>query len=579
MKLTSIYSNLSIKYKFLLPVTLVLLISYCLILGNALYTFQTHTKKNLQNQIQATIYDKINAFNKYLYQLNQATDNLLYRSSVYNYLLSPDSSFLDFNEEVKQNITLFDVHPFNIYLEDQNGTFYINDTIYSSTENQYQKKLSVILSEARKLHGKMYFCYFPESPFTFTMARTIYKIDIHDINQEIGIFMCDININSFYDIFGQRNSSDVVSYILTDAENQIIASNSFWTSQDFESLVQAAHFPTTSEGTHIYKYQTSYPQLKIYVLVEEALLFHDVYRSFFIQLFIILLSLLLIATVIFLVARNIESQFSSFIQKIAHTNQIDSKAYITITSHDEFFQLAQVYNNMLTRIHNLIETVYEQKLLNQHAQLKSLQSQINPHFLYNSLDSISSLIELNRPKDAQRAICALACIMRMSIKGKDILTIGEDLDYINQYLFIQKLRFQDKILFWVDVPESLYQYSIPKLCIQPLVENSLIHGVGDRLENAVIGIFGYENQDCIYITVLDNGTPIPNDVIQRLNETSAQMEYDMSKSMGLLNIQKRIQMIYGTDFGLSIKSSCESGNQVTIMIPKKGVHDEAIDRR
>lgn len=232
--------------------------------------------------------------------------------------------------------------------------------------------------------------------------------------------------------------------------------------------------------------------------------------------------------------------------------------------------MAHVYNDMLGRIHHLIQTVYEQKLLTQRAELEALHSQINPHFLYNTLDSISSLIDLQRPRDAQKALFALASIMRMSIKGPDILSIGEELAYIREYLFIQKMRFGGKVLFLVDVPEELSPYSIPKLCIQPLIENSLIHGVRDMLETGMVAVSGEDCGGCIRIRVRDNGIPIPGHVKERLSQTDS----PSSQSIGLMNIQRRIQMIYGSSYGLEIRSGAE-GNQVTIVLPKKRKEEES----
>ncbi|MCI8662610.1 MAG: histidine kinase [Hungatella sp.] len=411
----------------------------------------------------------------------------------------------------------------------------------------------------------MYFHYFPDSPFTITMARTVYKLDVDNIDQEIGFFMCDINVSCFSDIFGYNNSQEAVSYILTDDHNKIIINTSAFPDTAFEEMAAQRHFPVEKRGTNIYKYGTSSPQLKIYVMINETLLYNHTYHAFFIQLFMILMSLCLVGAVIYFVVYTIEQQFTSFIQKIASTNQIDSHAYITVTSCDEFAKMAQVYNDMLKRINHLIQTVYEQKLLAQHAELEALHSQINPHFLYNTLDSISSLIDLERPRDAQKALSALANIMRMSIKGPDILSIGEDMAYINEYLFIQKMRFQGKVVFWVDVPQTLFPYSIPKLCIQPLIENSLIHGVNNMLDGGLVAVCGEETEDCIRICVRDNGTPIPDSVCENLRHP----DVFGSQSLGLISIQRRIQMIYGDSYGLEIQTSKTGGNQVTLVLPKR----------
>ncbi len=568
MKIMDFYSRLSIKYKFLVPVTTILFISYTLILGYTIYTFQTDTKRTVQNQIQKNICDQINYFNRYLHNLNQETDNLLYGTAVQQCLIDAKGDFSGLPQEIRDSIA-FDKYPLNMYLEDGSSNLYVNNTIYSSTQEQYQRKKTLLIPHTRTLHGKMYFHYFPDSPSAITMARTVYKLDVDDINQEIGFFICDINTSCFSDIFGYDNSREAISYILTDADNQVIVNTSAFSRSEFETMTARCSFPARQDGIHIYKYATDVPQLKIYAAVNQMILYSNIYRSFFIQLFMILLSLFLIAAVIYLAVHNMEQQFTSFIQKIASTNQIDSQAYITVNSHDEFAKMAHVYNDMLGRIHHLIQTVYEQKLLTQRAELEALHSQINPHFLYNTLDSISSLIDLQRPRDAQKALFALASIMRMSIKGPDILSIGEELAYIREYLFIQKMRFGGKVLFLVDVPEELSPYSIPKLCIQPLIENSLIHGVRDMLETGMVAVSGEDCGGCIRIRVRDNGIPIPGHVKERLSQTDS----PSSQSIGLMNIQRRIQMIYGSSYGLEIRSGAE-GNQVTIVLPKKRKEEE-----
>ncbi len=566
MKIMDFYSRLSIKYKFLVPVTTILFISYTLILGYTIYTFQTDTKRTVQNQIQKNICDQINYFNRYLHNLNQETDNLLYGTAVQQCLIDAKGDFSGLPQEIRDSIA-FDKYPLNMYLEDGSSNLYVNNTIYSSTQEQYQRKKTLLIPHTRTLHGKMYFHYFPDSPSAITMARTVYKLDVDDINQEIGFFICDINTSCFSDIFGYDNSREAISYILTDADNQVIVNTSAFSRSEFETMTARCSFPARQDGIHIYKYATDVPQLKIYAAVNQMILYSNIYRSFFIQLFMILLSLFLIAAVIYLAVHNMEQQFTSFIQKIASTNQIDSQAYITVNSHDEFAKMAHVYNDMLGRIHHLIQTVYEQKLLTQRAELEALHSQINPHFLYNTLDSISSLIDLQRPRDAQKALFALAS---MSIKGPDILSIGEELAYIREYLFIQKMRFGGKVLFLVDVPEELSPYSIPKLCIQPLIENSLIHGVRDMLETGMVAVSGEDCGGCIRIRVRDNGIPIPGHVKERLSQTDS----PSSQSIGLMNIQRRIQMIYGSSYGLEIRSGAE-GNQVTIVLPKKRKEEES----
>ena len=570
------YKRMSIKYKFLVPIIAALVSSYFLLFGYAVCSFQRDTKEIMSNLLQNTVHEKINQFNNYLRQLNQRTDSFLYSPVVQNYLLDPQSTQDLLGEEINRTVLSEDRFPSSIYLEDNYDRFYTNNTIYFSTKNQYLAKKECLFSQALKNHGKMVFGYFPDSPATFTMARTVYQLDIRNPNSCIGFFICDISTSSFFNIFGYHRDQDAISYILTDTENQVIANSSPFTNEEFSQLSSSQTFPCQSGDLLMYKYATHYPELKIYVMLNEAMLFENTYHSFSIQLFIILLSMALIIVIILLTARKIEKQFSSFIQKIAETNQIDSHAYITVSSEDEFAQLASVYNAMLKRIHTLIQTVYEQELLKTTAEIKSLQAQINPHFLYNTLVSISSLIDLNHPEDAKKALSCLAHVMRASIKGKEILTLREDLSFIQDYLFIQKLRFRDKILFLVEIPDELLDCCIPKLCIQPLIENSIIHGTAPLLEKGMIAILGEKQENSIQISVRDNGVAIPPNIRDRINhydDSDHSEDENSHQSIGLINIQKRIRLLYGSPYGLKITSGTKSGNTVTILLPRKNGSD------
>lgn len=166
----------------------------------------------------------------------------------------------------------------------------------------------------------------------------------------------------------------------------------------------------------------------------------------------------------------------------------------------------------------------------------------------------------------------LAHVMRASIKGKEILTLREDLSFIQDYLFIQKLRFRDRILFLIEIPDDLLDCCIPKLCIQPLIENSILHGIAPLLEKGMIAILGEEQENSIQISVRDNGVAIPSRIRDRINcydDSDHPDDENPHQSIGLINIQKRIRLLYGSPYGIKITSGAETGNTVTILLPRK----------
>lgn len=288
---------------------------------------------------------------------------------------------------------------------------------------------------------------------------------------------------------------------------------------------------------------------------------------------IILCSVIVIIYAIYYTSNIISQQFHTFIDKLSHTNNTDSSAYINISTKDEFQELALAYNNMLSRIICLNQKIINQKLLKNEAELKALQAQINPHFLYNTLDCITVLIDIQKYEEAQTSLLYLGTLMRMAIKGEDILTVEKEMQYVQQYMYIQKLRFGKKLLYLSDVPQSLYSYSIPKLCIQPLLENAIIHGISTRKSEGMIALLGYEQEDIFFLEIKDNGIPIPADIIEQVR--AVKIDYSLEtdalprEKIGLINIQKRIKYLYGTAYGIDISYNQSGGNTVTVKLPKK----------
>ena len=272
-------------------------------------------------------------------------------------------------------------------------------------------------------------------------------------------------------------------------------------------------------------------------------------------------------------SHTISRQFQRFQWQISHTDDPQKQPFIQVDSQDEFRDLALVYNDMMARIDNLIDTVYSKELLVKSAELKAFQAQINPHFIYNTLDCINSLVDLNRPEDVKKTVTALANLIRANVKGKELLPVREELKHIDQYMYINKMRYGDKLLFLCEIPESMMDYYLPKLILQPLLENSVVHGVSHLLGRGMIGLFGEEGEDCISFTVKDNGAGIPQEVIDALldqEDTSFSeiRQYDGKESIGLKNIQARVRLMYGEAYGLKIQNLQGKGSSVTVRLPK-----------
>ncbi len=210
----------------------------------------------------------------------------------------------------------------------------------------------------------------------------------------------------------------------------------------------------------------------------------------------------------------------------------------------------------------------EQKQLRK-AEFELLQAQINPHFLYNTLDAIVWSAEAGNQKQVVSMVGSLSDFFRTSLnKGKEIVSIKEELQHVTSYLEIQQIRYQDILTYEINVTKDIYNYSIPKITIQPIVENALYHGIKNRRGGGKISITGAESKDYIIIQVRDDGAGMDERRLAEVRNGLIHDNPDKSIIYGLYNVNERIRLNFGDEYGISIDSAPEKGTDVIIKLPK-----------
>ena len=210
----------------------------------------------------------------------------------------------------------------------------------------------------------------------------------------------------------------------------------------------------------------------------------------------------------------------------------------------------------------------EQKQLRK-AEFELLQAQINPHFLYNTLDAIVWSAEAGNQKQVVKMVGSLSDFFRTSLnKGKEIVTIREDLQHVRSYLEIQQIRYQDILTYDIDVPEEIFEYLIPKITIQPVVENALYHGIKNRRGGGRISIKGQNLQDTIEISVKDDGIGMTAEQLEAVRDGIVTGNSEVNKVYGLYNVNQRIRLSLGEEYGIQIDSQYGEGTIVKIVLPK-----------
>lgn len=225
--------------------------------------------------------------------------------------------------------------------------------------------------------------------------------------------------------------------------------------------------------------------------------------------------------------------------------------------------LTENYNRMIRRIRALMEEIKEKEETLRHSELNVLVSQINPHFLYNTLDTIVWMAEFN---DSERVIAltkSLAAFFRLSLNGgRELVSVADELEHVRQYLYIQKERYGDKLEYEICEVEELSDYTVPKIILQPVVENSIYHGIKPSNSPGHIKVTVREMGERLIFTVVDNGVGF--------DPEKTRGEEDVKKgSVGLRNIDERLKLYYGSDYGIQIKSSPGEGCTVYLIVGKQ----------
>jgi two-component system sensor histidine kinase YesM len=235
---------------------------------------------------------------------------------------------------------------------------------------------------------------------------------------------------------------------------------------------------------------------------------------------------------------------------------------------------------MIGKIRELLDAKIKEQANLKKAELRALQAQINPHFLYNTLDTIIWMAESKKTDEVIEIVRALSSFFRISLsKGKDWITIGEEIERTRSYLTIQKMRYRDIMDYEIKVDEGVLDSTILKLILQPLVENALYHGIKNKRSGGTITLRAKQkNENEILLQVEDDGigfTPEKLAQVQaELNDDSGEIR--LESGFGIDNVNKRIKLYYGKQYGLSIKSEYYTGTCATLVIP--AIQDDAIER-
>ncbi|MCD7992146.1 MAG: sensor histidine kinase [Clostridia bacterium] len=244
----------------------------------------------------------------------------------------------------------------------------------------------------------------------------------------------------------------------------------------------------------------------------------------------------------------------------------DLDVSLEITSGDEFERIGHSFNTMIGSIRHLLARHQELAKENMLATVQILESQFNPHFLFNTLESIRYMIKFG-PGEAEKMLVSLSRMLRYSIQnGKDVVTVKEEMDFISRYLQVMLYRYGDRLKYSIDLEEGSRGASIPRMTLQPIVENSIKYGFGEDRDCLEIRISTRIQKEVLSVIIEDDGVGIRPELLEELRANLDQGQ-NQTDHIGIYNVHKRIRLVYGSRYGVGIDSKTEEGTVVTLRVP------------
>lgn len=402
--------------------------------------------------------------------------------------------------------------------------------------------------------------------------------DINYLSRRLGIIRLDLDereINKTYKdiklgntgyVFITNKNGDILSHSDVSMLSKNIR-NSEPFNQAFTSGTDVGYYRKTYQNTDaLITYYTSSNQNMMYIsIVPFKELAKELDTSLAITFFLSLLVCAIAFFILTIITGKMTKPIKIMTKLMKKVEGGDLDVVLNTDRKDEIGILGKSFNSMTARLKTLINEVYLIQISKKEAELKALQAQIDPHFLYNTLDVIYWTSRLEKAPKTGELVDALSKLFKLGLnKGKEITTVKNEVDHIKSYLLIQKYRYDEAPNFIIDIDPELYEYSTIKLILQPFVENALLHGFATSDRKAEIKILGMDMGENIQFEIIDNGVGMDEDRINEIYDP----EFEGRKGFGVYNVDQRIKLYFGEKYGIAIHSKKDEGTRVVITIPK-----------
>ncbi|MCE5170124.1 sensor histidine kinase [Paenibacillus profundus] len=505
---------------------------------------------------------------------------LIQSDEVRRFLLSNPAS----NESLEREISSmerFFLHLTNmkefihsIYLQGENGVTF-------STHPEAVSLNGMMLEEVKRLRGKpLWFIQKHNNYETLSFIREIR--DVNNVGRRLGMVQVNIDLNYVRQLLNQQRIGTRDSFYLLNEEGLVLTS----TVDDnvYSKLPDNFEFPDQAYGDH--GYYTVAMDKERYLITYAGIaktgwrIAHAVPLKEMLEENAVITKIMLIAMIASLVVCVVTAILFSkrIIRPIQHLRSLmlrmergQFQGRVQVQSNDEIAQLGRSFNRMNERLHELVNQVYEAELRKKEAELKAFQAQINPHFLYNTLDTIYWMSRMEKAYETAQLVEALSKLFRLSLNsGQELTTVRDEVNHLKNYMIIQQKRYEDMIDFHLETDnEDTLNGRTVKLILQPFVENAIVHGIEKLGEPGCIRVDVFRQEDKLIYRISDTGTGVDVAEMERLMHESGAN----NRGFAIKNVNDRIQLYFGDDCGVTFKNNEAGGTIVEIIQPWKTGED------
>lgn len=416
-----------------------------------------------------------------------------------------------------------------------------------------------------------------ERPWVITLSRGIRNKEMGTGQEKEGVFFIDLNYSAISELCDQSMVGNQGYAFIVDADGNIVYHpqqqqlyNELQTENIDLVMNAGSDIVTWGDGINKKMYSISRSEKTGWTVVDCVRVEELLRRSNEAQSIYVLVAMGLMAVALFFsrfVAKSITLPIQRLCDSMERVQEGDfSVSDIVVDSENEIGSLTKSFNVMTQRIHELMAQNIREQEAKRKSELKALQSQINPHFLYNTLDSIIWMAEGKKNEEVVLMTASLARLLRQSISNEDeLVSIGQEIEYARGYLTIQKMRYKDKLEFRIEVEPSILNIRLIKLVLQPVIENAIYHGLKYKESRGLLLVKGFMKNGNAVLQVIDDGVGMDQETLDHIYEKH-KVDYH-SNGVGIYNVQKRLQLYYGNEYGIVYESKPGEGTTATITIP------------